>query len=86
VEGDGLSRRILTALLAILWTSFAHASVPNGLHFSGQLQSEGAAFTGTMAMTFALYDGAEANEALWSEAQSVAVVANRFQILLGPGP
>ena len=79
----GLSRRILTGLLALLWAGIAHASVPNALHFSGQLQSEGAAFTGTMAMSFALYDGAEANETLWSEAQSVAVVANRFQILLG---
>jgi hypothetical protein len=69
--------------LALLWVGIAHASVPNVLHFSGALKSEGAAFTGTMAMTFALYDGAEADETLWAETQSVAVVANRFQILLG---
>ena len=78
-----MRRQILTGLLALLWAGIAHASVPNVLHFSGALKSEGAAFTGTMAMTFALYDGAEATEALWSETQSVAVLANRFQILLG---
>ena len=78
-----LSRTSLVLLLLLLWAGIAHATVPNVLHFSGALKSDGAAFTGTMAMTFALYDGAEANETLWSEAQSVAVVANRFQILLG---
>ena len=78
-----MRRQILTGLLALLWAGIAHASVPNVLHFSGALKSEGAAFTGTMAMTFALYDGPEANEALWTETQSVAVQANRFQILLG---
>jgi hypothetical protein len=46
--------------MTVLWAATAQASVPNVLHFSGALKSEGAPFTGTMAMTFALYDGAEA--------------------------
>ena len=78
-----MSRTSLVLLLLLLWAGIAHATVPNVLHFSGALKSDGAAFTGTMAMTFALYDGAEADETLWAETQSVAVVANRFQILLG---
>ncbi len=80
-----MKRTVLASwtLCACLLASTAFSAVPNRLHYSGKLDTAGGAFTGTIAMTFALYDGLSATSSAWSETQSVSVQDGRFHVLLG---
>jgi len=71
------------ALCACLLTSTAFSAVPERLHYSGKLDTANGAFTGTIDMAFALYDGLNATSSAWSETQSVTVQDGRFHVLLG---
>jgi len=47
-------------LFTLFISTAAWAAVPQTLHYSGKMDTAGGAFTGSIDVTFALYDGADA--------------------------
>ncbi|MBM4320579.1 MAG: hypothetical protein FJ125_11620, partial [Deltaproteobacteria bacterium] len=82
-----LTSVLLPVLSSLLLPALpARATVPRVLDFAGRLATEAGDYTGEAEITVTLYDDPLAQDAqhvLWSETQSVAVVAGRFQLLLG---
>jgi hypothetical protein len=75
--------RLWVVLFALFISTAAWATVPQTLHFSGKLDTAGGAFTGSIEVTFALYDGPDAVSSFWSETQAVSVQNGRFHVELG---
>ena len=65
-----------------LLTGSVLAAVPNHLNYSGKLDTGGAAFSGTVDITFSLYPNT-IDAHFWQETQAVTVVDGRFHVKLG---
>ncbi len=76
-------KKVGVCVLVTLWALPVWADVPQTLHYSGKLDTAGGAFTGTIEVTFSLYNGAGAKSSFWSETQAVAVQNGRFHAQLG---
>jgi len=76
---------LLIGIIALLLSiGAASADVPpTALHFSGQLNTSGGNFTGTVNVTFAFYPTDSAQEVLWTDTLSTTVSNGRFHALLG---
>ena len=62
----------------------AQAAVPGTLNYQGQLTSAaGVPVSGTVNITFKLYDVASGGTARWSETQSVTVSNGQYNVTLG---
>ncbi len=57
--------------------------VPRQIPYRGTLEKDGEPVSGTVSMTFSLFDGLADTEADWSETQLVTVYAGEFSVLLG---
>ena len=81
--GATVATLLVTSAIAVadgqLWTD----TVPRHIQYAGTLERDGASVNGPVEMSFAIYDGAGAEEAAWSETQTVQVFRGRFQVLLG---
>jgi hypothetical protein len=70
--------------MVLLSVGTAWADVPpTALHFSGQLNTSGGSFTGTVNVTFTFYPTEGSTEVLWTETLSTTVTQGRFHALLG---
>ncbi|MBT9558770.1 MAG: hypothetical protein IV100_22250, partial [Myxococcales bacterium] len=57
-------------------------TVPRYVPYKGTLEKDGVGYSGTVGMTFKLYDGTSTTAA-WTESQTVTVYSGAFQVLLG---
>ena len=77
--------RMAAIFICALLTPLAlDAAVPQTLHYSGQIDTGGGSFTGSVDVTFSLYDTSAAAKSFWSDTQAVAVSGGRFHVQLGP--
>jgi len=80
-----MRRTGITAILlfALFFSSAALATVPEALHFSGQLDTGGTGLTGTASVTFTLYtDPTSTGSDVWTDTQTIDVVDGRFHAAL----
>ncbi len=80
-------RRINTiglVCVALFISTTAGAAIPETLHYSGKLNTGNGAFTGTVDVTFSLYEDTNAATSFWTDTQAVAVTNGRFHVTLGP--
>jgi len=70
--------------LALFISTAAGAAIPQTLHYSGKLDTGGGSFTGTVDVTFSLYESSAAVKSFWSDTQAVSVADGRFHVNLGP--
>ena len=77
--------RVIGVVVAVLvWAGAAAAAVPQSLHYSGQLKTAGGLFTGTIDVTFSLFETLQAADPFWQDTQAVQVADGRFHVQLGP--
>ena len=75
--------RMLTVLAALLLPALALADEAT-LSYQGTLTDlDDQPITGNRAMTFRLYESADGDDAIWTEAQPVNVIQGRFAAVLG---
>jgi hypothetical protein len=74
----------LVLALALAAALPALAAVPSTLNYQGQLTSAaGAPVSGTVSITFKLYDVASGGTARWTETQTVTVSNGQYNVTLG---
>ena len=84
-----ISRRRWAAALALLavWIltpSASHSQVPKTISYQGSLtDASGNPVTGSLSITFRLYNTATGGTALWIEPRTVAVTNGAFNVVLG---
>ena len=76
--------RVGLVVFALFISTTTWAGVPQTLHYSGKLDTAGAAFTGTVDVGFSLYEDANTATGFWSDTQAVAGTNGRFHVQLGP--
>jgi trimeric autotransporter adhesin len=80
----GSSSRFLAWLVAALFTvTGVQAATPDTLGYQGRLTNGGVAVNGNVTVTFRLYSVASGGNALWTEANSVAVANGLYSVILG---
>lgn len=72
------------SILSLVLTTSAWAAVPSTVAYRGTLyDADGTPVEGTFPVTFSVFDAADGGDALWEEAQTIAVLDGRFSVELG---
>lgn len=80
------SRTLLLALVLVLAGGRTALAVPMQLAHQGYLSdSDGGAVTGSVVITFSLWDEEESGSLVWTESRTVEVVDGSYSTLLGSG-
>jgi hypothetical protein len=78
------ARRSLPCLVVLLAVATAAAGIPRQISYQGRLFDGSGPMTGTLDITFALYDVATGGSAIWQETHSgVTVTEGLFTVRLG---
>jgi hypothetical protein len=80
----GVGMCFLIFLLLTTLPSVIHAGIPQKINYQGYLtDAQGEPINGTVEMVFSIYDVPKEGTPLWTETQSVQVVAGVYNVLLG---
>src|SRR5688500_95648 len=72
------------AVAALAFATAVTAAVPTSLSQQGRLlNSNGTPATGSVSLTFTVYDSQTSTTSLWTESQTVALVDGYFAVQLG---